>query len=163
MTNPSYTDEQVQAQIQWFRSAGDWNLENMLSSLLADRQRLQAEMKAKDAKLERALRAIEHAEAVMSYCSGDAWERECTEKDRDAFDELYAELFPPATPQKIEIHPVFAYHNPPKPRTKCPICGFGFRGEIGVRDHMRAVHPEAIDAARVTPNETKETGHGDDA
>lgn len=45
-TDERYTDEQVEAQIKWFRAAGDWKLETMLSSILADRTRLQAEVEA---------------------------------------------------------------------------------------------------------------------
>jgi len=49
----SYTDDQVQSQINWFRAAGAWYEEVMLRSLLADRTRLQAEVEAlrKDAAI----------------------------------------------------------------------------------------------------------------
>ncbi len=43
-------------------------------------------------KLRLALRAIRLADGVMEYCGGDAWERECTQPDRDKFNELYKKL-----------------------------------------------------------------------
>ena len=43
-------------------------------------------------KLRLALRALKLADGVMSYCGGDRWERECTQKDRDKFNEIYGEL-----------------------------------------------------------------------
>lgn len=50
-------------------------------SRLTDRQRLTL-----------ALRALRLAESIMEYCGGDAWERECTEKDRAKFNELYERI-----------------------------------------------------------------------
>jgi hypothetical protein len=97
-------------------------------------------------KLALALDAVEIAEGVMSYCAGDAWEREATANARDRFDDIYARLFPPAPTQSVSLYQGSPYHNPPRPRVKCPECGLGFRGEIGVRDHMRSKHPEATDA-----------------
>lgn len=49
------------------------------------------EIKVLKAKLSVAERALELAEGIMDYC-GDAWERECTEKDRDEFAKLYEEF-----------------------------------------------------------------------
>lgn len=39
-----------------------------------------------------AMRALKLADGVMFYCGGDAWERECTESDREEFDKLYEQL-----------------------------------------------------------------------
>ena len=37
-------------------------------------------------------KAIQLADGIMAYCQGDAWERECTEEDRKAFDEICNKL-----------------------------------------------------------------------
>ena len=50
------------------------------------------EIKALQAKLFIAEKALELAEGIMDYCGGDAWERECTEKDRNEFEKLYEEF-----------------------------------------------------------------------
>jgi hypothetical protein len=42
--------------------------------------------------------ALELADGIMSYCPGDAWERECTEKARNRFYELKCEICPPEPP-----------------------------------------------------------------
>jgi hypothetical protein len=46
--------------------------------------------------------ALELAKAILDYCPGDAWERECTAADRQRFDELYNELFPAKPPKPPE-------------------------------------------------------------
>lgn len=45
-------------------------------------------------QLRLAKQALKLADSIMEYCAGDAWERECTEKDRAKFNALYERLFP---------------------------------------------------------------------
>lgn len=91
--------------------------------------------------------AVQCAANILDYVSGDAWERECTEKDRLKFDDLMAELFPdPNPPQsgpQYRIH-VSTAHSPRKP---CPLCGRRVRGAEGIAAHMEAKHPEIALAA----------------
>jgi thiamine pyrophosphate-dependent acetolactate synthase large subunit-like protein len=48
--------------------------------------------KAQQRKLRKAMQALRLANDVMSYCQGDAWERECTKDAREKFDKLYTQL-----------------------------------------------------------------------
>lgn len=43
-------------------------------------------------QLRKAKKALKLADGIMDYYGGDAWERECTEKDRKKYNELYKEL-----------------------------------------------------------------------
>jgi hypothetical protein len=43
-------------------------------------------------KLKKAISALKLARSVMTYASGDAWEREVTKKDRDQIDKICEEL-----------------------------------------------------------------------
>lgn len=66
---------------------------NDLSNLkLVSGWRTAVAVKTDKQKLRLALRALKIADGVMSYCQGDAWERECTEKDRAKFNALYEQL-----------------------------------------------------------------------
>lgn len=58
-------------------------------------------------------RALHLAKDIMDYCRGDAWERECTEKERAEFNSLYDEFFP----QPIVKETLHDYDR------KCDVCG----------------------------------------
>jgi len=48
--------------------------------------------------------ALDLAKGIMDYCQGDAWERECTQADREKFDKIYEELFPPQKEKETRAH-----------------------------------------------------------
>ena len=132
MTNPtSYTDEQVlvRAQIVW--DTGHNDTSEMLRSLLAGRQRLQAdcitywnhvaELQAKVAGLQA------EVEALRPDAERYRWIR-----NTEAFDVVEDAVL--------------------------------VRGaEYGIELRLGESLDMSIDTARATPNETKETGHGNDA
>jgi hypothetical protein len=97
-------------------------------------------MSTNDELLKLALEALELAEGVMSYCQGDAWERECTEKDRSRFQEIYNQFFPPAPPQEVIGHYGHYSLKKKQPRIACPVCNKKIVGIDGLMDHSRAVH-----------------------
>jgi hypothetical protein len=97
---------------------------------------MQAEIEELKAKLALALDALELAEGVMSYCQGDAWERECTEDAREKFRVTYDTFFPPPPPSPPSTWGLYG-----KPaRVKCDICGKACGGEGGVKAHKRDAH-----------------------
>lgn len=81
------------------------------------------------AEHEKAIAALEHANIVIDYCGGDAWERECTEDDRAAFHTLYEQVVPIAV--LSEDHTVDYL---------CACCGKAFVNAQAVRQHERDKH-----------------------
>jgi hypothetical protein len=100
------------------------------------------ELKKKVADLEEQLalakEGLEVASGVMSYCQGDAWERECTEKDRARFDEIYETFNPKPPPQPA----TFWYYKNMENKVPCPVCGKKVGETTGLKAHMKAKHEE---------------------
>lgn len=97
-------------------------------------------------KLALALEALELAEGVMSYCQGDAWERECTAKDRDAFDEIYRAFNPPPppAPYKLPTWPSRLEVRHHYGQVRCEKCNRKISGAPdAIKQHAKAMHPEA--------------------
>lgn len=57
----------------------------------------------------------------MDYCSGDAWERECTQGDRQQFNKLYEELFPEEVEKQVN----------------CEVCNKSFRDKNSYDQHVK--------------------------
>jgi hypothetical protein len=72
-----------------------------------------------DAKVKEAL---DLAKGILDYCPGDRWERECTQEDRERFNQLYEELCPEEKPQE----PV-----------QCLICHKSFPDQVAYEAHAR--------------------------
>lgn len=70
--------------------------------------------------------AIKIAKGVMDYCSGDAWEREVTESDRNRFDEIYYEIFPEDKEKE-----------PEEENRYCEICDRIFSHSLGLEMHIK--------------------------
>lgn len=97
---------------------------------------------------EKLLRMIELADAVMSMCGGDAWERECTEDARAEYnilkDELDRELgrgkYDPA---KLEQERLYIKERDEQLLRElavdCPVCSQRVRVG-GLHDHMKSLH-----------------------
>jgi hypothetical protein len=77
--------------------------------------------------------AIQCAKSILDYVAGDQWERECTEKDRNRFYELYDKLFPPESKKE------------PKPSFYCEKCKRSFLYDYSLKSHLdtsRAHHSD---------------------
>lgn len=88
-----------------------------------------------DAKLAMALEALELAKGIMNCCKGDTWERECTEKDREAFQAIYDRFNPPAP--VVEER---GWMHIPEAKIPCLECGRMCRGTRGLWDHSKQFH-----------------------
>lgn len=96
--------------------------------------------------------ALRIAKSVLDFCPGDAWERECTEKDRKRFDELFEELFPSPKP-KDEI---FYCHDCER---RFELKG-GYKSHLASEKHRRQIRLNASFEAfsKTCPNYYEEYG-----
>lgn len=81
--------------------------------------------------------ALTLAKTIIDYCPGDSWERECTEKDRKRFDELYDEFFPEQKQQEQE-------------HFYCSSCERNFSAKKNYDDHLNGkkhLHNTSLDEA----------------
>ncbi len=74
---------------------------------------------------EELLSALDDAKAIIDFCSGDAYERECTEDARRRFEDVYKRAFP----------------EPPKPEAKfepmyCEACDRLFISRLAYNGHL---------------------------
>jgi hypothetical protein len=108
-------------------------------------------------KLALALEAVELADGVMSYCAGDAWEREATASDRDRFDEIYAKLCPrPMVEPPAPIWPTKAWVRSKFGRVECAHCGKELSGEPNaIKQHCAQFHPGMPAQSRLTQQPTQ--------
>lgn len=82
-----------------------------------------------EAELALAKEGLEVANEIISYCHGDAWERECTEKDRDKFNVIFNIFFPQPGVQAASYGPA--------QKLPCDLCGKKF---YNVKAHKKAKH-----------------------
>lgn len=92
------------------------------------------------------MEALSLAEDIMSYCQGDAWERECTEKDRNRFEQIMHKLVPPPPVVPVaKSKPLWATRETVRAMfgvTPCPVCGKKVsKEEHAVSQHIRSKHP----------------------
>jgi hypothetical protein len=69
--------------------------------------------------------ALACAKDILDYASGDAWERECTQKSRDRFYELYNKLFAEENKEPI-----------PDPLYYCIKCSRPFPHAAALKSHL---------------------------
>ncbi|WP_369913926.1 hypothetical protein AB8810_12930 [Xanthomonas sp. NCPPB 3005] len=94
-----------------------------------------------------ALEAIEVADDVMSYCSGDAWEREATEGDRKNFAKIRDELMPPPPPAPV-VEPRWATRHQ-FGTVRCAKCNRKLaRIPSAIDNHNRDLHADLTAVAR---------------
>ena len=75
--------------------------------------------------------ALELAKGIMDTCQGDAWERECTEEDRNRFQEIYKKYFPERKPTKEEQ----LFEDLKSSNEWCPFCKKMFYSKRGYSLH----------------------------
>jgi len=77
--------------------------------------------------------ALELANEIMEYCQGDAWERECTEKDRSRFQEIYSKYIPKPKLTKDEQR----YEDIKRQDVWCNVCNKMFYSKMGYKHHAK--------------------------
>jgi hypothetical protein len=93
------------------------------------------------AQLAKALDALNLAEGIMSFSRGDAYERECTDNDYDAFKTIYKQFRPPKSVASTwsKYGPGYTNHGA-EIKVSCPHCGKMVGGVNGIKMHIRAKH-----------------------